>query len=81
MNAEATADLDQLAARDDDLLPGRDGPQHDDRGGRAVIHRRCGLGATHRAQAGTDGFLAIRACPRGEVDFEIEVTAGGFVGG
>src|SRR5207244_3992349 len=80
-DAEAAADLDELAARQDDLFAGGQCPQHDDGGGGAVVDRRRRLGAGGAADPLTDGDLAGGAFAGGEVEFEVEVAAGGVVGG
>ncbi len=56
-NAEAAADLDELAARDDDVFALAQRPQSDDRGGGIIVDRRRRLGAGQSADPFTDGVL------------------------
>src|SRR5207253_3539188 len=80
-NAKATADLDQLPAREDDFLALAKGTQGNDGGGGVVIDCRGGLGAGQPAKPLADGQLPRRALTGFQIQFEIEITAGGFVGG
>lgn len=70
-HAEGAADLDQFAARDDDLpAPGQrgDGEQH--RGGVVVDHRR-GFSAGEGAQELLDDRIAVAAAAGGQVVLEV----------
>ena len=74
-DAERSADLDQLAARDDDLAPGRQrGERQQQRRGAVVRHPRR-LGAGERQQQTFEAAGAIAAAAGGEV--ELEVAGGG----
>ena len=76
-HAEAAADLDQLAARDDHLASARRVRQHQQRRRGVVVHDHRGLGAGQRRQQrfGVHGPRAARA--PGEVVLEVRVAAGG----
>src|SRR5438105_3236217 len=80
-NAKAAADLDELAPRDDDLLALTERAQGDDRGGCIVVDRRGRLRPGQAANPLADSDLAGRAFARFEVEFQVEVTPGGFQGG
>jgi len=74
-HAEGAADLDQLAARDDDLAAAPvhrcergDGQQH---GGGVVVDDRRRLGAGERAQQFLDEAVAVAAAARREVVLEV----------
>ena len=68
-HAEAAADLDQLAARDDDLAPGRQRRQHDQRRRRVVVDddRRLGAGQPAEQRFGVDVAPSARAACRGRI--------------
>ena len=63
-NAEGAADLDQLAARDDDLAAGGQRVQHQQHGGGIVVDGGRRLGAGQAAQPGRDMVVALAAARR-----------------
>ena len=76
-NAEAAADLDQLAAGDDDFAAGGEGAKGQEHGGGAVVDGEGGFGAGEAAEQGLDGLGAAAATASGEVELE-GAGAGGF---
>ena len=60
-NAEGAADLDQLAARDDDLAPVGQRVQHQQHGGSVVVDGGRGLGAGEPQQPGGDVIVTLAA--------------------
>ena len=75
-DAEAVADLDQLAARDDDLAPLRERREREqDRGG-VVVDDEGGLRTREPAEELGDVVLARAAAALGEVVLEVRVARG-----
>ena len=71
-NAERAADLDQLAARDDDLAPAGERAEHQQHGRGVVVDDGGGFGAGQLAQQLLDERVAIAAPARGEIEFEVD---------
>ena len=72
-NAEAVADFDQFAARDDHFVAGGQFVQRQINGGGVVVHRDAGRAEQPlEERAGVD--VALAAPSRGEVVFEIGVA-------
>ena len=69
-DAEGTADLDQLAAGDRDLLAQGQRIQHQQHGGGVVVDHGSGLGAGEVAEQGGDMVVALAAAAGGEVEFQ-----------
>ena len=74
---EAVADLDQLAARDDDLATLRERGEREQHRGGVVVDDDRGLGAGQPAQQRRQVVLARAARAGGEVVLEIRVAARG----
>jgi hypothetical protein len=69
-HAEGAADLDQLAARDDDLLPLRQGVEQQEHRRGVVVHHGGGLRPGQFAQQAVDDVVAVAASARLQVVFE-----------
>ena len=69
-DAEGAADLDELAARDDDLAAGGQRRQHQQHGGGVVVDRGRGLGAGQAMQPGRDVIVALAAAAAREIVFQ-----------
>ena len=75
-DAEAAADLDQLAPGHDDVAAGGQRGEHEQHGGGAVVHDEGGLGPARPGQQG-GGVAVARAPPAGgQVELEVGVGAG-----
>ena len=74
-DAEAVADLDQLAARDDDLAPLRERGEREQDGGGVVVDDERGLGAGQPAEEPGEVILARAALASLEVVLEVRVAA------
>ena len=79
-DAEAVADLDQLAARDEHVAARGERAQHEHQRGGVVGDGEPGLGAGQRGDQRRDGVLARAAAARREVELEVGVAAGDGVG-
>ena len=73
-DAEAVADLDELAARDHDLAPARERRQREHERGRAVVDADRRLGAGQLADERGDVILPRAAPARGEVELEVRIA-------
>ena len=69
-DAEGAADLDQLAARDDDLAASGQCRQHQQDGGGVVVDRGRGLGAGQAMQPGRDVVVTLAATATREIVFQ-----------
>ena len=78
-DAEAAADLDELAAGDDHFLARGQGTQNDHRGGGVVVDRGGRLRPGQPANPFADGVLARRSLAGFQVHFQVEIAAGRFV--
>ena len=67
---KAPADLDQLAARHDDLAAGGQLAQHQQHGGGIVVDRGRGLGTGQAAEPRRDVIVALAACAAIQIVFE-----------
>ncbi len=74
-DAEAAADLDELAARNHDLAVAGEGREHEEQGGGVVVDGHGGLGAGDAAQEGLDVLVAAAALAGFEVVLEVAVAA------
>ena len=74
-DAEAVADLDQLAARDDNVAPFRERGNGEQDGGGVVVDDQRGLGAGECARQRRDVVLARAARALLEVVLEVRVAA------
>ena len=74
-NAEAVADLDQLAARDDDLVPFRERGHREQHRGRVVVDDQRSLGAGQAAQELGAVILPRTARTGPEVVLQVRVAA------
>ena len=74
-NAEAVADLDQLAARDDDLATFRERGEREQHRGRVVVDDERGLGARQAPEERREVVLARAALAALEVVLEVRVAA------
>ena len=75
-NAERAADLDQLAARDDDFLPAGDGREQQQRAGGVVVRQDRRLASEQRPAELRQMLVAPSAAAFLEVEFEIRVAGG-----
>ena len=75
-NAEAVADLDQLAPRDEDLAPLAERRECEHHGGGVVVHDERRLGTRQAAQDRCDVGLSRTARAAGEVVLEVRVPTG-----
>src|SRR5262249_16263739 len=80
-DAEAAADLDELPARDDYLFAETDASQDDDGGGGIVVDGRGAFATVQPAKLVANGQRPRRAFAGFQVEFEIEITGGGFKSG
>ena len=71
---EAVADLDQLAARDDDLSVRGECSQAEQQRGGVVVHDQRVLGAGQAPEDRREMVVARAACSLGEVVFEVRVA-------
>ena len=78
---ELAADLDQLAARDQDLLAARQRRKGEQERGGAVVHDERVLGSGHRDQQRFCPGRALAALSRLAVDLQIRVGPSGSGGG
>ena len=69
-DAEGAADLDELAARDDDLAAGGQRRQHQQHGGGVVVDRGRRLRAGQAMQPGRDVIVALAAAAAREIVFQ-----------
>ena len=74
-NPEAVADLDQLAARDEDLAPLRERGQCEQHSGGVVVHDQGRRGPGQPAQEAGDVILPRAACALAKVVLEVRVGA------
>ena len=72
---ESAADLDQLAAGDDDLSPGRQRRKRQQQGGRVVVDRHRRLGAGQAAEQRLDVNVPVASFALGEVELEVAIAA------
>src|SRR5204862_6369757 len=77
-NAKTVADLDQLAAGDDDVAPFGGCGEREHHGRRVVVHDGRGLGAGEVTQDRRDVVLPGPAPTGAEVVLQVGVTAGGL---
>ena len=75
-NAEAAADLDQLAARHDHLAVARQRREHEQHRGRVVVDDEAGLGAAREREQRAAVVLARAARPGVEPVLDVGVAAG-----
>src|SRR5437762_1570188 len=75
-NAEATADLDELAARDDDLLAGRECREREQHGGGVVVHDAGILGAGEIGEQSRRVAVPLAALPGGKVELHAHRARG-----
>jgi hypothetical protein len=73
---ELAADLDELAARDDDVFPVRQRLQRQQHGRRVVVDHERALGAAQAAQERLHVAIARAALLRGEVELQVRVRGG-----
>ena len=73
-DAEAAADLHQLAARDDHLAAAGQGAERQQHCGGGVVHRQGGLGAGNLAQQRFDALGARPAPPRRQVELQVGIA-------
>ena len=73
-DAEAVADLDELAARDHDLAPARERCEREHERGRAVVDADRRLRAGQLAHERRDVILPRAAPARGEVELEVRIA-------
>ena len=74
-DAEAVADLDELAARDDDLAPAGERREREHERGRAVVDADRRLGAGQLATSAATWSWREPRPPRGQVELEVRVAA------
>ena len=73
-HAEGTADLDEFAARDDDLLAAGKGVQAEQDGRRVVVHGRGGLDAGEPLQDAFDMDMAFAAFTCRNIVFKVGIA-------
>ncbi len=78
---ELAADLDQLAARDQDLLAARQRRKGEQERGGAVVHDERVLGSGHRDQQRLGAGRALAALARLAIDLQVRVGPSGSGGG
>ena len=76
-NAEAAADLHQLAARDDHLAVLAEAVQHQQHGGGVVVDHQRGLGPAQATYKLFHQFVAAAAPAGAQVELQIAVAIGG----